>query len=141
MNFGKWIVVAFVTFATYISFLVFVCAKQDVNLVSKDYYHDELKYQEKLDRVNNTNHLDHLPVIAIENGLVKISFEESRSIQKGELKIERPSNEKLDKHFTLTPEQSRQEFNMESWKPGLYRASVTWTMDGKEYYYEKQIVL
>jgi len=141
MNFGKWIVVSFVAFAAYIAFLVFVCVKQDINLVSKDYYSDELKYQQKLDRINNTNHLAHLPSITIENGKAIISFGGNAAIQKGELKIERPSNNKLDRRFSLTPEHLNQEFNLGVWTSGLYRASVTWTMEGREFYYEKQIVL
>ena len=141
MNFGKWIVVAFITFALYIAVLVVVCVRQDLNLVSKDYYRDELKYQQKLDQLNNANHLSHLPVIAIENGHAKISFGEDQHIQNGKLKIERPSNEKLDRIFSLSPDQTTQEFNLGNWKPGLYRASVTWTMNNKEYYFEQQIIL
>jgi len=141
MNFGKWIVVAFITFALYIAVLVVVCVRQDLNLVSKGYYRDELKYQQKLDQLNNANHLSHLPVIAIENGQAKISFGEDQHIQNGKLKIERPSNEKLDRIFSLSPDQTIQEFNLGNWKPGLYRASVTWTMNNKEYYFEQQIIL
>lgn len=141
MNFGKWIVVAFIAFALYIAVLVAVCVRQDVNLVSKDYYRDELKYQQKLDQINNANHLSRLPSIAIENGQATISFGEDQHVQSGKLKIERPSNEKLDRHFSLSPEQSTQEFRLGNWQHGLYRASVTWTMAGKEYYFEKQIIL
>jgi hypothetical protein len=141
MNFGKWIVVAFISFALYIGVLVVVCVKQDINLVSKDYYRDELKYQQKLDQINNTNHLSHVPAIDIENGQAKISFEENQHIQSGQLKIERPSNERLDRNFSLVPDQTTQEFNLGSWMPGLYRASVSWTMEGKKYYFEKQIIL
>ncbi len=141
MNFGKWIVVAFVLFAAYMAVLVAVCMKQDLNLVSRDYYRDELKYQEKLDQINNANHLNHQPSLSIENGLVKLSFSENQSVQQGTLKIERPSNERLDRNFSLTPELTIQEFNLGNWQRGLYRASVTWTMEGKEYYFEKQIIL
>jgi len=141
MNFGKWIVVAFISFALYITVLVVICMRQDLNLVSKDYYRDELRYQQKLDKANNANHLDHLPTIAIENGLARISFGKNQHIQNGRLRIERPSNEKLDRNFSLSPDQSTQEFNLGNWKPGLYRASVTWSMNDKEYYFEKQIIL
>jgi len=141
MNFGKWIVVAFLTFAFYIAVLVVVCVRQDINLVSKDYYRDELKYQQKLDQINNTNRLRHLPVIAVENGQARISFAEGQHIQNGTFKIERPSDEKLDRHYRLSPHQPVQEFNLGNWKPGLYRSSVTWTMEGKQYYFEKQIIL
>ena len=141
MNFGKWIVVAFISFALYIAVLVVICVRQDLNLVSKDYYRDELKYQQKLDQINNANQLNHLPAIAIEHGQAKISFSEDQHIQNGRLKIERPSNEKLDRIFSLSPDQPTQEFSLGNWTPGLYRVSVTWTMEGKEYYFEKQIIL
>jgi hypothetical protein len=141
MNFGRWIIFSFVLFALYIAVLVFVCVRQDVGLVSTDYYRDELKYQEKLDRMNNSNHLVHLPSIIVENGQVKISFEGNPRIQNGELKIERPSNNKLDRTFSLIPYQTVQEFDLGKWKPGLYRASLGWTMEGREYYFEKQIIL
>src|SRR6185369_6138937 len=119
MNFGKWIVVAFICFALYIGGLVVVCVRQDVNLVSKDYYRDELKYQQKLDQINNASHLDHLPSIVIENGHIKISFGENQRVQNGKIKIERPSNENLDRSFSLSPNQSTQEFTIGNWTPGL----------------------
>jgi hypothetical protein len=141
MNFGKWVVVAFIAFASYIIFLVVVCMKQDINLVSKHYYSDELKYQEKLNRINNAARLQYLPSIEIQNGIVQISFASDQAIQKGLLKIERPSDENLDRNYSLMQGQAIQKFDLHGWKPGLYRTSVTWTMDGREFYFEKQIVL
>ena len=141
MNFGKWIVVAFVSFAVYITALVIICVRQDVPLVSKSYYRDELQYQQKLDRINNAGRLDHLPTIVIKNGSVKVTFPASQSIQNGKLKIERPANEALDRHYSLAPSQATQQFSLGKWMPGLYRASLSWTMDGKEFYLEKQMVL
>jgi hypothetical protein len=38
MNWGKWIIVSFVLFAGFIGTLVTVCVRQDISLVSKDYY-------------------------------------------------------------------------------------------------------
>jgi hypothetical protein len=141
MNFGKWIVVAFIFFAVFIGTLVTVCVRQDVNLVSKEYYQDELQYQQKLDKINNANHLAHQPSIEVGNGSIKISFAEASTAQKGVLKIQRPSNIKLDREFSLQPDQPTQEFNLGNWEPGLYRASLSWTMNDKEYFIEKQIVL
>lgn len=141
MNFGKWIIVAFVLFAAYMAVLVTVCVRQDVNLVSKDYYRDELKYQAKLDKINNAMGLSRQPTLSVENGLVKLSFSENQSVQQGTLKIERPSNARLDRNFALTPGLPTQEFELGNWQHGLYRASVTWTMADKEYYMEKQIIL
>ncbi len=54
----------------------------------------------------------------------------------------RPSDVKLDQKFTLqTSAERHQQFVMQGWKPGLYRASMKWKMNGKEYYFEKLIVI
>ena len=53
MNFGSWITVAFVLFAGLIISLVVVCVRQDVSLVSADYYQQEIKYQSRIDDISN----------------------------------------------------------------------------------------
>ena len=57
MNWGKSIVLAFILFAVFIGVLVFVCVREDVSLVSKNYYKDDLEYQSQIDRVRNTDEL------------------------------------------------------------------------------------
>ena len=53
MNWGKWIIVSFVLFAAFIGILVVICVRQDISLVSKNYYQEELAYQQQIDRMNN----------------------------------------------------------------------------------------
>lgn len=141
MNFGKAIVLSFVLFGLFIGTLVFVCIREDVNLVSPDYYKDELAYQQKLDKINNAQALGKQPAITAEQGKVSIVFDVLDRVEKGELKILRPSNVKLDQKFDILPAQGNtQVFALSRWEPGLYRAALTWKMDGKEYYFEKLIV-
>jgi hypothetical protein len=141
MNFGKWILAAFFLFGVFIFTLTAICVKQDISLVSKEYYRDELQYQKKLDKINSANHLAHLPSIEVRNGLVNVSFTSGLVAEKGTLKFERPSNANLDREFSLAPGQSSQDFNLKVWVPGLYRASLSWSADGKEFFMEKQIIL
>ncbi len=141
MNFGKAIVLSFVFFALFIGALVVVCVRQDINLVSAEYYKDELNYQQKLDKINNTQTLVQKPEITGKRGRVNIVFNALDSLEKGELKVVRPSNARLDQEFKVLPSDgSTRQFEMTRWEPGLYRASLTWTMGGKEYYFEKLIV-
>ncbi len=142
MNFGKAIVLSFVLFAMFIGVLVTVCIREDVNLVSKDYYQDELEYQKKLDRIHNTNQMSQPPTIIAEKGRVSIVFEKAYRVETGELKFSRPSSDKLDQRFELDPAGGNvQQFELRRWEPGLYRASLTWTTDGKDYFLEELIVL
>ena len=58
--------VAFVFFALFIGTLVTICVRQDITLVTKEYYKEELAYQEQIDRMNNVNNLGEVPEISIE---------------------------------------------------------------------------
>jgi hypothetical protein len=141
MNFGKWIVVSFILFAIFIGTLVTLCVREDISLVSKDYYKEELTYQEQIQRLNNTEQLQQKPAISFDNivGLT-ITWSESSSIEKGELKLFCPSNPKLDKQFELS-HSTKQVFKLSMLKKGLYKAKLFWSMDGKEYYFEKEIFI
>ena len=57
MNWGKSIILAFVLFAGFIATLVVVCVREDISLVSKDYYKEELLYQDQIQRLNNASQL------------------------------------------------------------------------------------
>jgi hypothetical protein len=142
MNFGKWIVVAFVLFALFIATLVSICIKQDVNLVSKNYYKDELAYQDQITRLHNTAALKIKPEIRVQQDLVKINFPDLKQVEKGELKLFRPSDPSQDKSFEVTTSQAASEsFHIEGLKKGMYRAQLQWTMGGKEYYIEEVIYI
>lgn len=141
MNFGKAIVLSFVLFALFIGTLVYFCVREDVSLVSSEYYKDELAYQQKLDKINNAQTLAQQPVISGQKGKVSVVFGSMDRIERGELNVVRPSNARLDQKFEIVPSQGISNvFVLSRWEPGLYRASVTWTMGGKDYYFEKLIV-
>jgi hypothetical protein len=142
MNFGNWIVVAFILFAMFIGALVAVCVKQDVNLVSKDYYRDELDYQHQIERINNTNRLTKKPSIAKIDGKLQVNFGDEQKIQKGELKLFCPSNPKMDKAYTLSVmDGTTQLFEITFLQSGMYKAKLLWTMEGKEYFLEETIFI
>ena len=143
MNFGKWIVVAFVLFAVFIATLVAVCVRQDVSLVTKEYYQEELRYQEQIERRNNTEALAEVPRISVRgNKVVVIDYAMLPDIEKGELRLFRPSDSRLDQSFDVARSSTTsQKFEISNARPGLYKARLTWLQDGKEYYLEKIVVL
>ncbi len=141
MNFGKWIVVAFVLFALFIATLVTVCVRQDISLVRPDYYQEELIHQRKMTLIQNAKSLEILPVISVTGNILTVSFPDFDKIESGELHLLRPSDVKLDRKFSLRAGNREQQFSLDAWSKGLYRASMQWTMGGKEFYYERLIVL
>mgnify|MGYP001449103035 CR=1 FL=1 len=141
MNFGKWIVVAFVLFTAFIATLVTVCVRQDISLVRPDYYQEELVHQRKMTLIQNTKTLEILPVIAVMENVLTVSFPDFDKMEKGEIQLLRPSDVKLDQKFSLKAGEQTQQFQLATWNKGLYRASIQWTVKGKEFYYERIIVL
>ncbi|MEY4929347.1 MAG: hypothetical protein RI909_71 [Bacteroidota bacterium] len=138
----KWVVAAFVFFGLFIGSLVVICVREDINLVSKDYYQQELNHQAKMTQQVNTNQLTDKPQLSFEDHSVKLVFPFSSSMEKGVLRVVRPSDDQLDQQFELSAmEGDSQSFTLKVWEKGLYRVSLTWTMEGKDYYFEKVMVL
>ncbi len=139
MNWGKWIIVSFVLFAGFIGTLVTVCMREEVGLVSKDYYQEELAYQDQIIRISNTNQLEQKPVIQKTGNFIEITFEQFSEIENGALKLFRPSDAGMDRIFELKTQGKKQIFPVDELKKGMYRARMQWTMNGKEYYMEEVI--
>lgn len=141
MNVGKWIVVAFILFAGFIATLVTVCMRQDISLVSGDYYTQELAYQQQIDRANNTAALKVKPVVQVNQRSVLIMFDSLLNVEQGEVKLFCPSDSRMDRTFKLTPANQQFTCDVSDLKQGMYRVKLFWTMTGKEYYQEEIINL
>lgn len=139
MHWGKWIVVAFVLFAAFIGVLVVISMRQDVNLVASDYYQQELKYQDQIERINNTNTLAIKPKVNVNAENLTIDFPD-RVVEQGKIHIFRPSDARLDQHFSWQSTGTEiQKFNLKPLNKGMYKIKLEWTMEGKEYFMEEII--
>jgi hypothetical protein len=142
MNWGKWIVVSFLLFAALMGAIVTISMRQDVNLVSNQYYHDDLIYQEQLQRKNNAETLTQKPEFSITNNQLHIAFRGEHQIENGKVTVFRPSNAKLDQDFTLrSSSDPEQIFALKPLEKGAYRIKMTWVSAGKEFYVEKFVVI
>jgi hypothetical protein len=142
MNWGKWIVVSFVLFAGFIAIIVTVSMKQDVSLVSTQYYQDDLEFQKQLDRKNNTAALVNQPEIILSSERLQVSFPENADMKSGIIKIFRPSDDALDQNFEWQAStESTHVFALKPLDKGAYRIKMTWKGKDKEYYLEKFVVI
>ena len=143
MSWGNWIVVSFILFAIFIGTLVTVCVRQDINLVTPDYYNQEMTFQKQIERKRNAGLLEKQPSVSLQkDGTVTLHFSLLSKVEKGELKLHRPSNSRLDQKFSFQGgSDSLLVFKLIHPTEGFYRAQVRWSMEGKEYFTEKGIVL
>ena len=141
MNWGKSIILSFVVFAVFIGVLVFICVKQEVSLVSKNYYQEELDYQQRIELMNNYNQLSDKPEINISDRSILIQFDSTKKIGEGTFVMFRPSDGKMDQKFVFQASKNIQDFDVSQLARGLYHLKMEWSMNNKGYFLEKTITL
>lgn len=142
MSIAKWITLSFILFAGFIATLVIVCMRQDISLVSKDYYKEELAYQNQIERLNNTAALVIKPSIHLTNHALHLTLDTTVAIERGEVTIFCPSNASMDRTFLVSATKGlHQNFDLTGLQAGMYRVKFSWSMHGKDFYHEEIINL
>ena len=100
INWGTGIVLAFVAFISFILFFVVRMSmdnRADHDLVTEEYYKQELAYQDEIDAQNNARKLEKIQLKRTEEGLLVV-FPETMDYKKikGKVSLYRPSNKHLD---------------------------------------------
>ncbi|MBA9078991.1 FixH family protein [Rufibacter quisquiliarum] len=138
------IITAFILFGSYIGFMVYGAMQSEVNLVSKDYYAEELAYSQRMKQLQETQQLEqpiHIVSAEMAEQLV-IQFPKELAKAEGIVHLFRPSDEKLDVvlKLELSPE-GLQNINTASLAKGHWRVQVTGKLNGKEYYQAQDVTL
>ena len=145
INWGTGIVLAFVGFISFILYFVInmnTNDKSDHDLVTEDYYKQELEFQTEIDKENNARSLEsNLSWKKTPNGIL-ILFPETLKAKEitGKVFLYRPSNKQFDfettislsNHYLLIPDKSLLD--------GRWNIKVDWQYDGVSYLYKKEIV-
>lgn len=145
MNWGLRIILLYTAFVGGMLFLVYKCTQQEVDLVSADYYAQELKFQEKIDRMNNSEQHDaKLDIVyAPEQSNIQIKFPENSTAKNttGEIVLFRPDNSKLDFKVAVDISDGIQNIPTENLTKGLWRVKSSWTTNNTPYYQEERIII
>jgi hypothetical protein len=72
MNWGNKLILVFIAFAGLMGTLIYQCMQTNFELVSKDYYTEELRYQDKIDGMNNANKISD---VTITEGVEQVSIQ------------------------------------------------------------------
>ncbi len=145
MNWGLRIILLYTAFVGGMLFLVYKCTQQSVDLVSTDYYAQELKFQDKIDRLNNSEKLDvKLAVVyAPEHSIIQIIFPENSTPNNttGEIVLFRPDNSKLDFKIPIDIADGVQNIPTDKLSKGLWRVKSSWSTNDTPYYQEEKIII
>ncbi len=143
MSWGNKLVVVFIGFAVLMGTLVYKAMNTKFDLVTKDYYKEELRYQEKLDAIKNANLVSDIAVAA-KNDVIEISFpHELKGMDiSGEAWFYCETNADKDK---LIPVNMKGDtvFNIHAGNigKGSYTVKVKWQAGNTSYFAEKLITV
>jgi hypothetical protein len=143
MNWGYKILTAYAIFVAGMAFLLIKSSGQNQELVTEDYYAQELKYQQKIDEANRTNALSEAMEYKIKEDTLSIDFpKDFKGLKiKGTVFLYCPSNQKHDKHMEFETDLEKLELNIAGIAKGLYQLQIGWVVNGQHYYYENKITI
>ncbi len=144
MNWGTGIVLAFIGFISFIMYFIItmnVDSKYEHDLVTEDYYGEELQYQNDINKLANAKKLsENISYKKTDEGLM-ITFPKDLEIEKitGNVSLYRPSNKQLDfetqislsKPYLLIPDKRLVD--------GRWDIKIDWQYNGNSYLFKESI--
>ena len=130
-------------FVVLILILVIKANNQRFDLVSKDYYGEEIAYQKVLDAGKNQSALSRPVNIHANEKSVTIEFpEEFKSkVLSGDIRFYAPVNSDWDKTFKINAQDNSVTIARSELKNTRYTIKISCQVDGKSYYQESEILL
>lgn len=144
INWGTGIVLAFIGFISFIMYFIItmnVDSKYEHDLVTEDYYAEELDYQNDINKLSNSKRLnENVSYKKTEEGLI-ITFPKDLDITKitGNVFLYRPSNKHLDfdkkislsNPYLLIPDKRLVD--------GRWNIKIDWQYKGNSYLFKESI--
>ncbi len=140
------LVIFFILFGGYIVGFVVFASSQRMDLVREDYYDQEIRFQQQIDRVKRTD-----PVMAaagvnydLRGDMVTVTLPPAVASARvsGTISFYRPSDSGLDRDIPLAPDANgAQSVSTRAFTAGLWKVRVQWKVDSQEFFFEKPVVI
>lgn len=144
MNWGNRILLVFIVFGTGISYMVYRCMRTPVDLVSTEYYKDELAYQQVIDGTRKADALTgKIQLMATAGGIrLRLPAEMRDRPIKGAIQFYCPYDQTRDRKIPLhTDAEGTQDIPQGEVMPGNYTVKINWEAGGAGYYHEQSLIL
>lgn len=148
-RFNPWpyaIIGVFVVFISATVGLIVVASSNRMELVSADYYEQEVRHQRQMEKVSRTRALGNKASIALDSArkqiVIAVPSEHVSQLADGSIQLYRPSAAGLDRRMNLelTPG-GRQFVDVSAMPNGLWKVRVQWKVGGDEYFLDESVKL
>jgi len=141
MDWGKGILLTIIGFVALIMTLVVISVRMDgIELVTENYYEEEIKYQDRIDQTNEATSLNkEIISYDAQNKSVLLDLPTGSEAM---LHLFRPSDSSLDQELAVSvTEIGKTSVSLTQLKSGYWRVKLSWNVDGVDYYEEKKITI
>jgi len=140
------IILTFVVFIGGTTALVVIACTHKTDLISPNYYEDEIKFQSRLDQLNRTALLSDQVNVAYDAAKQSINISlpagQVTPATAGHIQLYRPSATGLDRELKLQLDaNASQTVEAATLQPGLWKVRVRWTVENQDYFADKSIVV
>lgn len=136
---GYGIAAVYSTFALATLAFVAFTMTQKVELVSNDYYAQEIAYEGQINRQRQTNDLEKQVTceLSADRQFIHLQMPAEMTTAQGTILLYRPSESALDQELKLSLDKSgSQAISTAKLSKGAWRVKVTWSHEGREFYNE-----
>ncbi len=144
---GNWalgMVLLYGGFAAFVLGFLFYSSFQKVELVTPNYYEQEIRYQDQIEKIRRTKALSESLTWSLSGRMLTIRFPEALKdkVISGTVTFYRPSDSSMDRKVPLAVGASLlQDFPLVSLAAGWWRMKVEWTAGTESYYHEEEFNL
>jgi nitrogen fixation protein FixH len=138
------IILTFVVFISGTIGLVVMACLHNTELVSANYYDQEIKYQSRIDSQTRAQELGANATYDAAARHIVISLPSLPAAKNvtGQIQLYRPSAAGLDKQFKLEPSANgTQTLDAAGLQPGLWKIRVSWNIEGRDYFLDQKIII
>lgn len=145
-NWGTGITIGMILFMGFIITLSVKMIGSKVDLVSKDYYEQGIEFEEHLNQVKAANALSQPVTVDVNYTAaqvqIKLPAEFSNQSVEGTILFFCPNEKNNDFSVALKPDSNlQQNLPLEKLTKGNWWIKLQWKANGKDYYYEEEIVI
>ncbi len=143
MNWGYKIILVFAVFITGILYLVVSSFSENTDLVTTDYYEQELQYQSTIDATERANVLSEKVICSVNDDTMFITFPaEMKNIKiNADVWLYFIADKKKDLKKTIETTEGKIFLPLTAANKGLHDVKINWVAGDKTYYYEQKIFL
>ena len=143
MNWGTKIAVIFGVFVAGILFMVLKSSQQNIDLVTPDYYEQELKYQDVIEASRRTAALGKTITFSLKDDMIDIVFPEEMRGQeiKGMVWLYCMADQQKDLKRDFTTSSGLFHMPYNAFNKGNYALKVSWQAAGLTYYHEQKLII